>query len=194
VAVGAATLGELEATRVYTAPAMLVVSGLGGYLLASYASAREPLRKSLRRADIGAISLFLLVLAMGLVALVLVPWTGDLVTGGDFPLSRVAVFGWALYAACTGLQLPYGGLAAVRELQVEGFMLRLMEATGSIAAVAGLLFVTQASVEVVPYVLSVGAVITGFAVRRLLLRGEHLRSSTRLVDRLATRFTKTTPC
>jgi hypothetical protein len=194
VAVGAATLGELEATRVYTAPAMLVVSGLGGYLLASYAAAREPLRTSLRRADIGAVSLFLLVLAMGVVALLLVPWTGDLVTGGDFPLDRVAVFGWALYAACTGLQLPYGGLAAVRELQVEGFLLRLLEAAGSIAAVAGMLFLLDTSVEVVPYVLAVGAVITGFAVRRLLLRGEHLRSASGLVGRLATRFTRPRPC
>ena len=55
---GSAAFGRLEAARVYMSPALLLVQGIGSYLLARYASDRhQSLHRSVRRADTAAVAL-----------------------------------------------------------------------------------------------------------------------------------------
>ena len=55
IAAGTVAFGQLEAARVYTAPTLLIVNGIGGFLFATYAiDKHKPLGALLRKADIGA--------------------------------------------------------------------------------------------------------------------------------------------
>ena len=88
VVAGTFAFGELEAARVYTAPTLLIVNGIGGFLFATYAakkeqplSASDPPRRCRRHRDVRRGD------RRGAVAAVLLPWAGDIVTGGDFPIS-----------------------------------------------------------------------------------------------------------
>lgn len=164
--VGLAAFGALDAARVYVAPAMLVVSGVGSYLFASYArDARAEPAVAMRRADKGAGLLFVLTTLAGVCAVALLPVLGGLVTGGRFDMSALAVTGWAAYAAATAIVTPYGSLAAVRGGQVMVFVIRSAESALGIA-VAVVLLTTTGGADWVPLGLAGGALVSGVLLRR----------------------------
>ena len=177
--------GELEAARVYAAPTMLVVGGVGGFLFATYAESKErPMHELLRRADAGAALLVVLVVLLGGAAIAVVPWAGDLVTGGSFQLDGVAVVGWVVFAAAAAILMPYGGLGAVRGLHVTVFLFRGVEAVVSVVAVVLVVSVTGASASWAPYALAVGSVVSGAVIRQRVLL-PRARAEARDADALA---------
>jgi O-antigen/teichoic acid export membrane protein len=170
IALSTAAFGELEAARVYTAPTLLMVNGIGGYLFATYAADKhKPLSSLVRKADIGALSMFVGVLLAGVVAAVLLPIFGKVVTGGRFPISLLAVFGWVIYAATAAVLMPYGSLAAVTGMHVRVFAFRVLESLISLGAVAFVLFVLSASSSWVPWAMSLGTIVLGLIIRQYVL-------------------------
>ncbi len=154
----------------YTAPTLLIVNGIGGYLFATYASKkREPIAALVRHADTGAFALCAAVLLAGGFAAALLPWAGGIVTGAKFSIDRVAVLGWVLYAAAAGLLMPYGTLAAVTGMHVRVFGLRVFETAVSLAAVAIVVFPMHASSSWVPAAMAVGPVALGVVIRQYVL-------------------------
>jgi O-antigen/teichoic acid export membrane protein len=132
-ALGAATFGQLEAARIYVAPALLLVQGLAGFFFSTFASdTRQGRSELLRRADIGALASFGMVVLFGVIALAMLPVAGGIVTAGSFELERVAVGGWLAYAGCTALLSAYGGLAAVTGAHVRVFAVRLVGTGGAL--------------------------------------------------------------
>lgn len=169
VVVSLAVFGELEAARLYVAPAMLVVGGVASYLFVSYARDRTtPLGSLRRRADRTVVVLSAATLALGVVATALVPLLGELFTDDANELDQITVFGWSAYAAATAAVTPFGSLAAVRGRQAAVLAIRAVESLASILLV---LFVVTSggSVVLVPFVLAVVAGVSGLAMRLLLL-------------------------
>lgn len=170
VAVGATLYGQLEAARVYMAPALLLISGMGGYLLPSYAAARDrPAQQSLHRADRFASLLLVGSLALGALGTAAVPVLGPLITGHAYHIEALAVFGWAVYAASTAAVLPYGTLAAVRASQIGVVALRIGDSILSVGFAWAALFVLHMSPSWTPFALAAGSFIGGALVRQLLL-------------------------
>jgi len=170
VAAGAAAYGQLEAARVYTAPTLLMVNGIGGFLFATYAAERHrPLRSLVRKADIGALVMFGGVMLAGGVAALLLPYAGRIVTGGEFSISLLACWAWVVYAATAAILMPYGQLAAVVGLHVRIFGLRVLESVVSLSAVAFVMLGLDASASWVPFAMSLGAVTLGIVIRQMVL-------------------------
>jgi len=170
VAVGTALYGQLEAARIYMAPALLMVTGLTSYLLPMYAARRKrSVRQSIGQADLFAGVLLAGTLLVGAVAVVLIPRFGPLVTGHHFHIETLAVVGWAAYAAATATVMPYGSLAAVRAAQSRLFAFRLLDSTLSVVFAALLIFVLQTSASWVPFGLAAGTMIGGLLVRWAVL-------------------------
>lgn len=171
IAAGQAAVGQLEAARVYVAPAMLLVQGVGSYLLASYAAdEHRPTQDLLARADRAAGGLLLSSTAAAILAAAAIPLIGPLITAGAFELSVVAVIGWAVYAASCAAVLPYGTLAAVRRRQGAVLGLRIADSVFSLALVGVVVWVLNANPSWTPMLLSVGSFIGGALSRLLLLR------------------------
>lgn len=167
---GQAAVGELEGARIFVAPAMLLVQGIGAYLFSSYAHAREqPLALLLRRADRGAAVLLAGSLGLAVAATLAVPVFGDLMTGGDYDLAVAAVLGWGVYAASCALVLPYGSLAAVRGHQAKVLGLRVVDSLAGLGAVAAALWWLGMPTSAAPWLLSVGSVAAGALIRQRLL-------------------------
>jgi hypothetical protein len=165
---GVAAYGRLEVARVYMAPALLIVSGLGSYLLPMYVSQRhEPMRTALRRADRAAMALLASTLVVGAVGTLAAPVLGGIVTGGRYPLPLVVVLGWAVYAATGATLLPYGGLVAVRGRQRTLTALRALEPTVSVLLVT---IAAATALASAPYAIGAGSLVVAFTVRRWMLR------------------------
>jgi O-antigen/teichoic acid export membrane protein len=170
VAVSTVAYGELEAARVYTAPTLLMVNGIGSFLFATYAAERHHgLSPLVKRADRGAVSMFVAVLFAGVVAVVLLPYFGKIVSGGKFDISALAVFGWVLYSATAAVLMPYGSLAAVSGMHVKVFNFRLLEAAISLASVGVVLFVFHASASWTPFAMALGPIVLGLVIRQYIL-------------------------
>jgi O-antigen/teichoic acid export membrane protein len=170
VAAGAAAVGELEAARVFVAPAMLMVQGLGTYLFSSYAADRGQGNASLlRRADRSAAVMLLGAAVIGGAAAGLLPLLGDVLTAGKFDLSLIGILGWACYAASCAAVLPYGSLAAVIGKQQLVFTIRLFDSVISLALVALLLLVLNVDSQWMPWLLSTGSFLGGLMCRQLVL-------------------------
>ncbi|MDE0804278.1 MAG: hypothetical protein OSA99_13270 [Acidimicrobiales bacterium] len=169
VSVGTAVFGELEAARVYTAPAMLLVNGAASYFLASFSSRPGKLTTELRhRADIGAALLALALVGFGAVIVVALPIAGGIVAGQDFDLDAVAVAGWVAYAAGCALIMPYASLASVRGGHARMVGMRLVEAAGSAVAVA-LVLQLDVGVSWVPLAVAVSPLALVPVIRRQAL-------------------------
>jgi O-antigen/teichoic acid export membrane protein len=166
---GAAAYGPLEAARVYTAPTLVLVAGLGSFLLPHFVSLRPggP-AVGLRAADRAAAGLALAVGAVGLVGVLALPWLGPLLTGGGYDVPVAAVAGWALYAVAGAVLLPYSGLAAVHGVQRRVLALRGIEFAA--LGLAGLaVALGDAGVVWVPLVLALGPVLAAVAVRQTVV-------------------------
>ena len=134
VVAGLSATGLLEAGRVYVAPALLLVSGLSSYLFASFARERDrPLPERLRRSDRAVAALLGVTVAIGLVALLLLPVAGPLLFSAR--PQPIAVLGWLAYTASVAAVTPYGALAAVSGGQAVVFGVRVADTALSLAAV-----------------------------------------------------------
>jgi O-antigen/teichoic acid export membrane protein len=168
--VGAAAYGPLEAARVYTAPTLVLVQGLGSFLLPHYVATRDRSpRQAIRAADGAALGLAAGVATLTAVAVLLQPVLGPLLTGGGYRVPLTAVLGWGAYAVGGALLLPYSGLATVhrRQRRVLGF--RLLE-FASLAAVVVLAVWVPGGEVWAPLTLTVGPVLAALGVRQAVLR------------------------
>jgi O-antigen/teichoic acid export membrane protein len=167
---GREAFGQLEAARVYMAPALLVVQGLGSYLFSSYA-ARKNTRwdRLISRADKASASMLVVSLVMGAGAALVSPWAGRFVTGPEFSMVPLAVFGWAVYAASTAAVMPFASLAAVRGRQHLMMALRTADSVLSLVLLWLVVNVLGVDVSWAPYVLAAGSFVDGAVVRWLVL-------------------------
>ena len=163
---GLAATGLLEAARVYTAPALMLVSGLSSYLFASYATQRHA-EGRLRRADRAVVSMVALTVAIGVVALVLLPAVGGLLFAAR--PNPIAVAGWLLYSVSVAAVTPYGALVAVAGRQALVFGVRAADTVLSLGS-ALLALALGVAPEWIPVVLVVGSLAGGFALRRIAVR------------------------
>jgi O-antigen/teichoic acid export membrane protein len=170
IAAGTAAVGELEAARVFVAPAMLLVQGFGSYLFSSYAADRDCDTSLLvTRADRAATAMLIGAAFIALLAGSLLPFVGDWLTGGTFDLSLIGVLGWSCYAASCAAVLPYGSLAAVRGKQKLVLTIRLADSALSLALAAGLILAVGVGTSWIPWILSVGSFVGGLLCRRILM-------------------------
>ena len=169
-AAGAAALGHIEAGRIYVAPAVLTVQGFGSYLFARYAlSTDEPTSRLIALAHKSALYLAGLALALGALALLLLPLLGPLVSGPTFLIDPVVVLGWSCAAASTAGLQPFASLAAARGHQRRVFGLRTVDAVLAPAALWAALALLAMPPAYSPYILAGGLVLAGWLVRRFAL-------------------------
>nr|WP_211661256.1 hypothetical protein [Modestobacter muralis] len=166
---GAAAYGPLEAARVYTAPTLVLVAGLGSWLLPHFVAlqAAGP-AAGLRYADRAAAGLALAVAGLGGAAVLVLPWLGPALTGGDYPVPVGAVVGWTAYAVASAVLLPYSGLASVHRRQRRVLALRSLELL-SLVAVLALVLLVPGGAGWAPAALALGPLLAAVAVRRLVL-------------------------
>ena len=163
---GAAAYGPLEAARVYTAPTLILVAGMGSFLLPLFGALRtRGPAVGLRTADRAAVGLALAVSAIGVVAVAALPWLGPLLTGGGNAVPVDAVAGWVVYAVAGAVLLPYSGLASVYDGQRRVLALRSLEFVSLVGVLLLVLFVDGA-IAWAPLVLALGAAGTALAVRQ----------------------------
>lgn len=164
-------LGEIEAARVFGAPALLVVQGLGSYLLSTYARDRElplaPLRRRAQRASLGMVGG---AIGIGAVVTLAAPWVAPLVVGPSVDVPVVTVLGWAIFAAATATLQPFSSLAVTRGLQREVLALRCLDVAVGVGLLSLCLGPFGLPGHLTPYVLAVGPLLSGVLVRALLLR------------------------
>lgn len=169
IAAGQAAVGELEAARVFVAPALLLVQGIGAYLFSSYAADRDrPIGTLLTRADRAAVVMLGAATLCGLAAAAGSGLLGPLLTGDQFHLEVPAVLGWTAYAASCAAVLPYGSLAAVRGHQAQVLVVRVLDSCLSLLLVAVLLLGVGTPSWSMPWLLCVGSFVGGWWCRRLL--------------------------
>jgi O-antigen/teichoic acid export membrane protein len=172
-AAGRAALGQLEAARVYMSPALLVVQGMGGFLLATYAADRHLSRAEAVRATDRTVGLLVASsLGLGVLAVVLVPELGPLVAGTQVHIDPVAVAGWATFTMAAAATMPYASLGAVRGRQSLVVGLRLVDTGASLAFVVVLLSVLALPPALAPFGLALGGFI-GAALQRWVALAEH---------------------
>jgi O-antigen/teichoic acid export membrane protein len=170
-ATGAIALGEVEAARVLGAPALLVVQGLGAYLLSTYARDRgltlAVLRRRARRASVAMAGTAVLVGAgVALVAQLIAP----VVIGREIHVDVVTVIGWAVFAAATATMQPFTSLAVARGHQRAVLFVRCLDVAVGVGLLAVALGLLSTSVALTPFILALGPVLGGVLVRVVVLR------------------------
>lgn len=166
---GAAALGHLEAARILVAPALLMVQGLGSYLLASYGRDRSlALAALVARARRGSAALVVGALGVGALIWLAAPLAGPWVTGDGFTVPLLAVAGWACYAAAIASMQPFVSLAAARGRQRAMLGVRLLDATVSLVALVAWLL-ADLPTAATPFVLALGPVAAGLVTRFVVL-------------------------
>lgn len=171
LAVGQAALGHLEGARIFAAPALLAVQGLGSYLLSSYVRDKAAdLSVLVRRAWRAALSMIGAAVLLGTLITVLAPLLARFVTGPNLAIDRLAVAGWALVVAATASCQPFASLAAARGGQVRVFACRSIDAAVVIFGVWLLLVPLSLSASWAPFALAAGPFLGGALVRQLVLR------------------------
>ncbi|WP_377644496.1 hypothetical protein [Oryzobacter terrae] len=170
-ATGAVALGEVEAGRILGAPALLVVQGLGSYLLSTYARDHalplDVLRARARRASLAMAGT---AVALGVVVTALTPFLAPLAVGRAIDVHLVTVAGWALFAAATATMQPFASLAVTRGSQRAVFGLRALDVVVGTGLLALALGPIGLAAPLTPLVLAVGPVLSGVLVRTVVLR------------------------
>lgn len=166
---GAGVAGHLEGARLYIAPVLLVVQGLGSYMFASFSQSRdEHLRSLLSRADRISRRMCATAQGLGIAGALLIPWFGPLITAGKFDISAWDVLAWSAFAAATAANAPYGTLAAVR-----GYQAIVLKVTVAIAVLVVSVIVVCVLMEVpvafLPLVLALGLLGQAAIVRQRVL-------------------------
>lgn len=167
--VGASAYGPVEIARVYTAPTLLVVTGVGSFLLPRFTTLRhESLAVSLRYADRVVVVLAVGAAVLGAAGLVLLPWLGQFMTGSSYSVPVGAVVAWTGYAITAAAALPYGSFAMVHGGQRRVMGLRTMELAS--LGLAALLVLGMHGGEIwAPLALAVGPAVAATVLRQTLL-------------------------
>ncbi len=179
-ATGAVALGEVEAGRILGAPALLVVQGLGSYLLSTYARDRAlPLTTLVARARRASLAMAGTAVALGMVVTALTPLLAPLAVGRSIDVHLVTVAGWAVFAAATATMQPFASLAVTRGSQRAVFGLRALDVVVGTGLLALALGPIGLAAPLTPFVLAVGPVLSGLLVRTVVLRapGAHRSGS-----------------
>ena len=156
-ATGAVALGEVEAGRILGAPALLVVQGLGSYLLSTYARDRAlPLETLKARARRASLAMAGTAVALGVVVTALTPFLAPLAVGRSIDVHLVTVAGWALFAAATATMQPFASLAVTRGSQRAVFGLRALDVVVGTGLLALALGPIGLAAPLTPLVLAVG--------------------------------------
>jgi O-antigen/teichoic acid export membrane protein len=166
---GLAAAGELEAARIYTAPALLVVHGMGWFLFANYAISKAPMPTAVRSADKAALTLTLFTAVLGICAMVALPLVGPLITGHQ--LSALTAVGWLVFTLSVAAAAPYTVLAAARGMQVAVLVAGVANSMLSLLLVAASVHVFR-SVEWVPFGLAIGGFAVAATIRQHMLRSK----------------------
>lgn len=168
---GAVALGEVEAARVLGAPALLVVQGLGSYLLSTYARDRSvPLTALRLRARRASLAMAATAVAVGAGVAVLAPVIAPVVIGRSIDVDVVTVIGWAAFAAATATMQPFTSLAVARGHQRAVLVVRCLDVAVGVGMLAVALGVLSTSASFTPFVLALGPVLGGVLVRVVVLR------------------------
>jgi O-antigen/teichoic acid export membrane protein len=170
-ATGAVALGELEGARVLGAPALLVVQGLGSYLLSTYARDRKvalvDLRRRARRASVAMATTAVLV---GAAVALLAPVLAPVVLGRSIHVEVVTVIGWAVFAAATATMQPFTSLAVARGHQRAVLLIRCLDVAVGVGMLAVALGLLATPASLTPFILALGPVLGGVLVRGVVLR------------------------
>jgi hypothetical protein len=154
---------------VYTAPTLVLVAGMGSFLLPHFVALRSRgAAAGLRSADRAAIGLAVAVTTIGVVAVLALPWLGPLLTGGGYAVPGTAVAGWTAYAVAGAVLLPYAALASVHGEQRRVLVLRALEFAAP-AVVLPLVLLADGGPVWAPLVLALGPVLAAVAVRRTVV-------------------------
>lgn len=169
-AVGRAALGEIELARIYAAPTLLVVQGLGSYLLSTYVRDKQlGLSTLTRRAWRAALGMVAAALVGGAVLAGVAPSLARVVSGPHVALDRLAVVGWVLYVAASASCQPFASLAAARGRPGHVLRCRVIDATFVVTLLPALLGL-GVSASWTPFVLAGGLFLGGVLVRQLVLK------------------------
>jgi O-antigen/teichoic acid export membrane protein len=169
VMVGAAAYGPVELARVYTAPTLLLVTGVGSFLLTHFVALRgRGLAASLPVADRAVAVLAGGVTVLGLAGVAALPWLGDLLTGGGYTVPAGAVLAWSGYAAAAAALLPYSRLALVHGAERRVLVVRTWE-LWSLGFAALLVHLVDGSEIWAPLTLALGPALAAVVLRRTLL-------------------------
>lgn len=173
---GSATLGGLEAARVYTSPALLLVQGTGGFLLATYARERgREAAEALRAADRAAGTLIAASVGLGGLAVLVLPLLGGVLSRGGTHVHVPGVLAWSLYAAAVAATMPYASLAAVRGRQGRVLGLRVADTVVGLT-VAVIAVRTSHAAAAAPIGLASGSLL-GAVLQRRVARGSGAREA-----------------
>lgn len=166
---GAAALGMVEGARIFVAPVLLVVQGLGSYLLSTYVRDQQlgvPLLK--RRAWRASLMMIGGTFVLGAVIVLAAPYLGHLISGPSFQIDQVTVAGWVCYVMASASFQPFASLAAVKGRQRRVFMCRLIDAAFAVILLTSLL-ASGVAAAWTPYALATGLVVGGLLVRQFVL-------------------------
>ncbi|MEA4945871.1 MAG: hypothetical protein VB080_15730 [Propionicimonas sp.] len=166
---GGAALGMVEGARIFVAPVLLTVQGLGSYLLSSYVRDSElgiaALRRRARQTSLMMMSGALL---LGVAIVAAAPYLGHLISGPSFQIQRLTVIGWVVYVMATASFQPFASLAAVKGGQRRVFGCRVIDASFAIAVLTAML-ASGVSPDWTPFALAAGLFFGGLLVRRFVL-------------------------
>lgn len=166
---GGAALGMVEGARIFVAPVLLIVQGLGSYLLSGYVRdgglSVISLRKRAWRASLAMMGGALII---GVVIVLAAPYFGHLISGSNFEIQQLTVAGWVLYAMASASFQPFASLAAVRGQQRRVFACRVVDALFAVVLLSSLLL-GGVSAAWAPFALAAGLVVGGLLVRQFVL-------------------------
>jgi O-antigen/teichoic acid export membrane protein len=171
-----AVLGGIEAARLLLSPAVTVVVGSGGYLLSRFAQAAKQGRpagagQALRMAlALAGVTLVLSAVGIGLAGPL-----GPVITGGDFAVDEIALYGWAVWAFSFALTMPLAVLGTSRKRSRLVSAIRGAESALGLAALAVVLAVDARWASYAPFCLGAGGLVSSAVLWHLLRRDDRRR-------------------